>query len=110
MRQIGILAAAGLYALKNNINRLAEDHKKAKILAETIAEIPSLEIDINSVQTNIIMFKSGNLSVEEALDKSKSAGVLISEGRPGFLRVITHLDVSNEEIEKTRKIFREIFS
>jgi threonine aldolase len=109
MRQIGILAAAGLYALKNNINRLPEDHKKAKSLAETIAEIPSLEIDINTVQTNIVIFKSINLSVEEAIERIKNAGVLISEGRPGFLRVITHLDVSDKEIEKTKKIFREIF-
>ena len=110
MRQIGILAAAGLYALKNNINRLAEDHKKAKNLAAAIAEIPSLEIDINTVQTNIIIFKSVSLSVENVIDKFKDEGILLSEGKPGFIRAITHLDVSSEDIEKTKKIFKEIFS
>jgi threonine aldolase len=110
MRQIGILAAAGLYALKNNINRLAEDHKKAKALAQTIAEIPSLEIDLNTVQTNIIIFKSKTLSIEQAVERFKNQGVLLTEGKPGFIRAITHLDVSNDEIDKTKKIFREIFS
>ncbi|MDR3627531.1 MAG: GntG family PLP-dependent aldolase [Ignavibacteriaceae bacterium] len=110
MRQIGILAAAGLYALKNNISRLAEDHKKAKILAEVIAEIPSLEIDLNTVQTNIIIFKAKTLSIEQAIERFKSHGVLLSEGKPGFIRVITHLDVSFDEIEKTKKVFKEIFS
>jgi threonine aldolase len=110
MRQIGILAAAGLYALKNNINRLKEDHKKAKILAEVIAEIPSLEIDMKTVQTNIIIFKSNTFTIEETIERFKTDGVLLSEGKPGFIRVITHLDVSFDEIEKTKKIFKEIFS
>jgi threonine aldolase len=110
MRQIGIIAAAGLYALKNNIGRLKEDHIKAKSLAAVIAEIPSLEIDMNTVQTNIIIFKSKTLSLENAMEKFKNKGVLLTEGKPGYLRVITHLDVSNNEIEKTKMIFKEIFS
>lgn len=110
MRQIGILAAAGLYSLKNNIDRLKEDHVKAKSLATVIAEIPSLEIDMNTVQTNIIIFKSNFLSLENAIDKFKDKGVLLTEGKPGYLRAITHLDVSNDEIEKTKMIFKEIFS
>jgi threonine aldolase len=110
MRQIGIIAAAGLYALKHNISRLAEDHKKAKSLAATIAEIPSLEIDMNTVQTNIIIFKSKTLNIEDAIERFKSEGVLLTEGKPGFIRAITHLDVSSDEIEKTKKVFKEIFS
>ncbi len=69
MRQIGILAAAGLYALKNNIERLQEDHEKAQTLAKAINEIPSLEINMDSVQTNILMFKPLKLSVEESMRK-----------------------------------------
>lgn len=110
MRQIGIIAAAGLYALKHNISRLAEDHKKAKSLAAVIAEIPSLEIDMNTVQTNIIIFKSKTLSIEDAIERFKSEGVLLTEGKPGYIRLITHLDVSSDEIEKTKKVFRKIFS
>jgi threonine aldolase len=109
MRQIGILAAAGLYALKNNINRLVEDHKNARNLAAAIAEIPSLDIDINTVQTNIIIFKSVTLSVENVIDNFKAEGILLSEGKPGFIRAITHLDVSADDIEKTKKIFKKMF-
>jgi len=110
MRQIGILAAAGLYALKNNITRLKEDHIKAKSLASVIADIPSLDIDMNTVQTNIIIFKSKTLSLDQAIERFKNEGILLTEGKPGYIRAITHLDVSNDEIEKTKKVFKEIFS
>ncbi len=109
MRQIGIIAAAGLYALQNNIERLAEDHKKARMLGETIAEISSLEIDLSSVQTNILIFKPLNLSVEDAIEKCKNEGLLLSEGKVGMLRAITHLDASFEEIEKAKQILKKIF-
>ncbi len=109
MRQIGIIAAAGLYALKNNINRLEEDHQKAQLFAEAIAEIPTCEIDLSSVQTNIVIFKSKTFSVNEAIEKCKEEGLLISEGKPGYLRAIMHLDVSFDEIDKARKILNEVF-
>ncbi len=110
MRQVGILAAAGLYALKNNIARLADDHKKAKILGETIAEIPSLKIDLSSVQTNILVFEPLKISVENAIENCRAEGLLLSEGKVGLLRAITHLDVSFEDIEKAQKILRKIFA
>ena len=110
MRQIGIIAAAGLYALKNNIERLEEDHRKARMLAETIAEIPSCEIDLSSVQTNIVIFKSKSLSVLHSIDRCKDEGLLISEGKPGYLRAITHLDVNFNEIEKAKKILNNVFN
>ena len=66
-RQGGILAAAGLYALQNNIERLKEDHEKAKYLAERINANPNLEIDMNAVQTNILLFHPKTISVEEGL-------------------------------------------
>ncbi len=110
MRQIGIIAAAGLYALKNNIERLEEDHQKARMLAETIAEISSCEIDLISVQTNIVIFKSNALNVLDSIERCSEAGLLISEGKPGYLRMITHLDVSFDEIEKSKKILNNIFN
>ncbi len=109
MRQVGIIAAAGLYALKNNTGRLDEDHRKARILAEAISEIPSLEIDMDAVQTNILIFKPLKVSVEKAIEDCRKEGLLISVGKVDSLRAITHLDVSFEETEKACKILREVF-
>ncbi|MFO7445188.1 MAG: GntG family PLP-dependent aldolase [Ignavibacteriaceae bacterium] len=107
MRQLGILAAAGLHALKNNVARLAEDHQKAKLLYDALKNIPSIEAD--EVETNIIIFRSNKISVEDALRKCEEKGVLLLTGRVGYLRAITHLDVSFDEIEKTKKVFEEVF-
>ena len=109
MRQLGILAAAGLYALKNNISRLEEDHRKAKMLAEVLGGIKSIKIDLDAVQTNIIIFKPMNISVDKALLKCKEKGLLLSLGSHDFLRTITHLDVSFKDIDKTKKILKEVF-
>lgn len=109
MRQIGILAAAGLYALQHNLPKLKEDHQKAKMIAEAISKNENLEINLRNVQTNIVIFKSKKYSVEESIKKCREKGLLISDGKPGFLRAITHLDVSFEEIEKSVKILQEVF-
>ena len=109
MRQVGILAAAGLYALKNNIERLHEDHEKAKILAKAINEIPSLQINMESVQTNILMFKPLNISVEDSISKCSDEGLLITPGSVGYLRAVTHLDVSFEDVGKAKKIINDVF-
>ncbi len=109
MRQVGIIAAAGLYALKNNIDRLEEDHRKAKMLAETISEIPSLEIDMNAVQTNILIFKPLKVTVEKAIEECRKKGLLISVGKVDSLRAIAHLDVNFEEVKKAQQIIRDVF-
>ncbi len=109
MRQAGIIAAAGLYALKNNFKRLAEDHEKAKQLANVIAENPGLEIDLKAVHTNIIIFKPLKLSVTEAQQKCREQGLLLSVGKADSLRAVTHLDVSFQDIEKAIKIIRQVF-
>lgn len=109
MRQLGIMAAGGLYALQHNIERLKEDHEKARILAKAINENPNLEIDMDSVQTNILIFKPLKLSVEESLKRCKDKGLLLLVGRVDSLRAITHLDVSFDEINKAIKIIDEVF-
>lgn len=109
MRQAGVLAAAGLYALKNNIDRLSEDHEKAKHLAEKINSIKNLKINLSSVKTNILLFEPLNISVEEAIKKSKEKGLLLSLGTATSLRALTHLDVSFEEIILAGNILEEIF-
>lgn len=104
MRQVGILAAAGLYALKNNISRLANDHANAKYLAEKINELSSVEIDLKAVQTNIVSFKPSKLSVEEVIEKCQQQGLLLSTGKVGWIRAVTHLDVNYEQITKAAEI------
>ena len=109
MRQAGILAAAGLYALQNNIERLEEDHRKAKLFAEAINGSKNLEIDMEAVQTNILIFKPLKLSVEQSIAECKDKGLLLSVGKIDSLRACTHLDVSFEQIEEAIKIFKQVF-
>lgn len=110
MRQIGILAAAGLYALKNNIARLKEDHEKAKVLAKNLSQIENLEIDLSLVQTNIVMFSPKNISVDVFLSKCKDNGLLLGTGKVGVVRAVTHLDVSMEQVIEASKIIERIVS
>ena len=110
MRQIGILAAAGLFAIENNFEDLAEDHKKAKLLAEHIAKLPNVEIDLSLVQTNIIMFEPKYIAVEDVLKKCKEKGLLLSLGGVGVIRAVTHLDSTFKDIESANQILSEVFS
>lgn len=110
MRQAGILAAAGLYALQNNIERLKEDHEKAKYFAQRISENPNLEINLNAVQTNIILFKPLKLSVEEGIKRCKEEGLLLSVGKIDLIRAVTHLDISFDEVRKAADIIDSVFN
>ncbi len=109
MRQVGILAAAGFYALQNNIERLKEDHEKAKFLAERINANPNLVINMDAVQTNILLFHPKNISVEEGLKRCKEKGLLVSVGKIDLIRAITHLDVSFDDVKKSAQIIDEVF-
>lgn len=109
MRQVGILAAAGLYALKNNRERLREDHQKAKVLADCLAGLPLSVIDPATIQTNILLFKPVNRTVEETIALAKEKGVLLSAGTKTLVRAVTHKDVSFEDITRACIVFTEIF-
>lgn len=110
MRQVGIVAAAGLFAIENNIQRLKEDHELARTFAEYLHSSGKFEIDIKNVQTNILIFKPKFISVEEVLKKSQSKGLLLSVGKPGTLRAVTHMDISNADINRACKILDELFN
>jgi threonine aldolase len=101
MRQIGILAAAAIFALDHNIERLKEDHEKAKWLAKELGGLSGIGLDMNSVQTNIIIFDiSGRAeSADKLISRLKAKGILISEMGISTLRAVTHLDVSMEQIK-----------
>lgn len=109
MRQAGVLAAAGLYALRNNILRLKEDHEKAKFLADRMDKNPNLEIDMDSVQTNILLLKPLRMSVAEGIKKCKDKGLLLLVGKVDKIRAITHLDVTFEEVKEAANIIDEVF-
>jgi threonine aldolase len=109
MRQAGILAAAGLYALEHNVERLAEDHLNAKRLARGIADIEGLEIDVNAVVTNILYFNvcQPGLTVSTLIERLRAAGVLMLGTGPHSIRAVTHLDVSKEGIERAVEVLRQ---
>ncbi|MBI4595228.1 MAG: low-specificity L-threonine aldolase [Candidatus Tectomicrobia bacterium] len=110
MRQAGILAAAGLYALENNIDRLAEDHDKAQRLARGLQDLPYLEVRIEDVDTNMIYLEwvSTKRPLESFLKALKEAGVLINATGPTTMRTVTHLDVYQEDIEDAVEIIKQV--
>ncbi len=101
MRQAGVLAAAGLYAIEHNFQRLAEDHHKARIFASLLLESPLYEVMLEHVETNIVIFGiRPPLSVNKFISDAKSMGVLLSAGSAGKVRAVTHLDVSVSEVKR----------
>jgi threonine aldolase len=99
MRQSGILAAAGLYALDHNVVRLADDHANARIIAEGVAGLPGVALDLDTVQTNIVIWQMPPDGQDAAaiVAKAKAAGVLISALGARTLRAVTHMDVGTEQ-------------
>lgn len=110
MRQAGILAAAAMYALDNNIQRLTEDHRKAKYFAESISKLNSIDIDLSTVHTNIIIFRINKTDAEITVirNEMKNRGVLFSDGSFGSIRAVFHLDVSMDEVKEAVEIFQSV--
>lgn len=107
MRQAGIVAAAGLYALDHNVERLAEDHANARALAEGLAGLRGVGVDPSAVETNVVM-----LDVDDAArrsDELRSAGVEVTAIDRARLRAVTHLDVDRSGIERAVEAFRSVF-
>jgi threonine aldolase len=97
LRQAGIIAAAGLYALDHHVERLAEDHENAQALAEGLAELPGIELDPTQVETNIVVFGYRDpAALCAALERE---GVLMGAVGPRTVRAVTHLDVDRTNID-----------
>ncbi len=109
MRQVGVLAAAGLYALEHHRPLLAEDHAKARRLAEGIAELPAFEIDLERVQTNIVRFDVRRGTAESVLAQLRDEGVLMVPFGPRTIRATTHRDVSMQDIDRALAILHRLF-
>jgi threonine aldolase len=110
MRQAGIIAAGALYALDHHIDRLAEDHEKARVLADAIRETPDLTLDPDLVDTNIVIFKIAPElgTAAEFVAKLREQGVLLYDvGRPR-IRAVTHLDVSLVQVQQAGEIIRSL--
>jgi len=103
MRQAGIIAAAGIVALEKMIDRLEEDHKNAKRLAEGIAKIKGIKLDLDAVQTNMVRFDMSGLGVSDELFalKLKENGFLVSIMAKNSIRMVTHRGIEKVHIEKT---------
>jgi threonine aldolase len=101
MRQAGIVAAAALYALDHHVDRLAEDHARARRLAEGFAAA-GLPVDPDEVETNFVGIELGPLGLEapEAKERLRAQGVLVSVLRPGVLRVATYLGITDEDVDR----------
>ena len=99
MRQSGILAAAGLYALDHNVARLTEDHASARLIAEWLAGVSGLMLDLATVQSNIVIFRLEDQLPDAATIAAgaREAGVLVSALGPRTVRAVTHLDVTAEQ-------------
>jgi threonine aldolase len=110
MRQVGIFAAAGLYALEHNLERLAVDHANARLIAEKLLASGQVLLDIATVQTNILVFGPAPSAPDAAtvVARARERGVLLFAFGPRTLRVVTHLDVSRRECERAADILLDI--
>ena len=109
MRQVGVLAAAGLVALEESPPKLEEDHANAKTLADGVANLPGVKIDLDSVQTNIVIFdvSEAALSSAEICDRLEEKNIL-SIGFGNLIRMVTHYDVSREDIQKALNVLSSV--
>lgn len=111
MRQSGILAAAGIYALENHITRLEEDHHHATLLAEKLdTEIPDIRVESNQPSTNMVFFQwtSAKISPSEFNQICIDKGIRFSQFGENRFRAVTHLDISHKDIDTAVNILREI--
>jgi threonine aldolase len=112
MRQAGILAACGIVSLEQMVDRLAEDHANARLLAEGLAEIPGIDIDLDLVQTNLIWFGMGStgIAAEAFARRLHERGVWLLALGPTTIRVATHKDVSHQDAVAALAIMREVIA
>jgi len=112
MRQNGIFAAAALHALDRHRERLAEDHQHARLLAEALAGCPGVELDLATVQTNIVVFRlaPGAPDAATLVARARERGVLIVAFGPRTVRAVTHLDVATAQVRHAAQVLRELLA
>ncbi len=108
MRQAGILGAAAIYALNNNVKRLKQDNTRAKNFAEALLATGNYNINIENVQTNIVVFSSNKYSKEDFMKIAKKKGLLLSSGSYDFIRGVFHMDLSEADVKKSISILKNL--
>ena len=108
MRQAGILAAAGIYALENNISKLNVDHENARLLAEGLSGIDELTVNLDDVQTNMVFVTINKSVATELQHYLKDNGILISTAETA--RLVTHLDINQKDIARVISTFKNFFA
>lgn len=108
MRQAGILSAAGIYALENNIERLAQDHSNAARLVQGLSNIQALTIDPPAAQTNMVFIQADKQTKKQLTEFLKQRGILIQD--VGIIRLVTHLDISEQDILTVIEAFQDFFN
>ena len=109
MRQAGIIAAGGLYALKHNVERLADDQRRCRRLAEGLAAIPGIEVDLSKAQTNMVFAGTRDTAMPavELVQRLSDRGVLVLDEGPWTVRFVTHLDLDDEDVEETLAVVEQ---
>ena len=110
MRQAGIIAAGGVYALRHHVERLADDHANARRLAEGLAELPGIKLDPAEVETNLVFFDvTGRIDAPTAVERAARPGRPHGRHGPRTVRAVTHLDVDAAGIDRALEAARGIF-
>lgn len=99
MRQVGIVAAAGRYALQHHVERLADDHANARVLADRVADHHPASVDPSEVTTNIVYVDTGTVDASQVVARLADDGVLVGAMGPNLVRLVTHLDVDRAGVE-----------
>lgn len=110
MRQVGVLAAAGLIALDSMVDRLAEDHANARTLAEGLAELPGVTCDVSRVQTNLVYFDLARIRSDAFVEECRKRGVLSDSAGTRRMRFVTHFGVDAADVQTTLKVCEEVLS
>lgn len=110
MRQIGILAAAADYAVRNHLPLLEEDHRRTRELAETVASCGKLRVDLGSVETNILLFDVEEENAEEAVERLEEKGVRMVPFGPETLRATFHFQVDDAGLNQAQNALRELYA
>ena len=108
MRQAGTIASAGIYALENNIERLSEDHRRARIFAKAVSEMPNFSINIANVQSNIVFIGVGKGNTESTIEQLSTYGVDILSTDDSTIRAVFHLHITDEDLEKAIEAFAKV--
>lgn len=110
MRQVGVIAAAGIVALESMVDRLADDHQRARRLAEAIASLPGISLNLDEVETNMVFFRVTHPghSMESFLQALQERGIRMAELGHGRIRAVIHYQIDDADIDTTIEAFRQL--